>query len=119
MTSPHRNRIDELVLQYEAIGVAMYDESLNDTSSKYNKLFKKYTLIVEALDAFGPDARRRLMPFLSHPNLQLRMNAAYDVERIDPQGSLAVFREVAASGQRPQSVSAGFALERRDPTYKG
>src|SRR5690242_11964589 len=118
MTNSRKNSIDELLLRYRAIGVAMYDESLNDTVSKYNKLFKKYTQIVEALDAFGPDARRRLRPFLSHPNLQLRMNAAYDVEDIDPQGSLAVFREVAASGQRPQSVSASFALERRDPTYK-
>jgi hypothetical protein len=119
MTSSEIDILGKLILRYEAIGVAMYDESLNDTVTKYNKLYRQWRQTVEALDAFGPDGRVRIRPFLSHPNLQLRMNAAYDVEDIDPQGSLAVFRGVAASGQRPQSVNASLALERRDPTYKG
>jgi hypothetical protein len=119
MTDSDPGDIASLLSNYERIGVAMYDESLNDTVTKYNKLFKQWRQTVEKLDTFGPDARLRLKPFLSHPNLQLRMNTAYDVYDIDPQGSLAVFREIAASNKRPQSVDASIALERRDPTYKG
>jgi hypothetical protein len=110
---------EELLIEYEKIGVAMYDESLNDFSIRYNKLFKTWRQTVEALDAFGAEARMHLKPFLTHPDLQLRMNAAYDVEDIDPQASLAVFREIAASGKLPQAANAKLALSRRDPTYKG
>lgn len=119
MRNSSKRSLESILNQYQLIGEGMFNESSTSSAAKYNRLFKKRLDVLASLDEAYPDSRACLKPFLTHPNLQVRLNAAYDLYDVDPQAALAAFRSIVASGVLPQAANASLALERRDPTFKG
>ena len=68
--------VDQLVDRFAEIGVAQNTAELMGKISKYNKLYRQMKDVDTELRARGEDARRALLRLYSHPNMQVRLQAA-------------------------------------------
>ncbi len=106
--------MEQLVERYVKLSLAQCDATEVDDHETYNELFDEIGTISNVLRARGADARRALLPLLSHENAQVRFNAAHDLLAIEPERARAALEWVAKWGPGPQRGSAGMSLHRLD-----
>jgi hypothetical protein len=110
-----RNRYEslsdqQLVARFAEIGIAQDQALLGMEIGRFNKLFDEMVSIQEALKKRAGDQRRLLLPLYSHPNMQVRLNAAKATWSVDQQAARAQLEAIAASEHYPQAGDAGMAL---------
>jgi Domain of unknown function (DUF2019) len=66
------------------------------------------------LRARGEDARRALLRLYSHPNMQVRLQAAKKTLGVAPEATRHVIEEIKKSQWFPQALEAGMTLRNLD-----
>jgi hypothetical protein len=107
-----RLTIADLVQRFLSTTLAQYEAELRAENGKYNRLYRHVNEIRDELKRREGDQRRALLPFLDHPNVQVRLMAAGSLLTIIPGRAKKALESVRDSRIVPQSVSAGFMLDR-------
>jgi len=94
---------DELIARFVSLGEQQYPLTLDDEVKMANRLIERQDEIGKELRRRGMEARLELTKLFSHPNIQVRMNAA--------QRSLGIAREPALNALR-QIVKEDFGAFR-------
>ncbi len=81
-----------------------------DEYGKFNRLFKNMRVVEEELRSRESDQRRVLLSFLTHPNEQVRLNAAKATLAIAPAEARRTLELLARMSVGPQSGDAGMCL---------
>ena len=96
----------ELVDQFVSIALAQDKAISYDENSKYNSLYKKMDFVEAALKQREGDQRRLLLPFLQHPNAQVRLKAAIVTLAVDQSAALAALQKISDHNEYPQAADA-------------
>ena len=107
-----RLTVADLVQRFLSTTLAQYEAELRAESGKYNRLYRHVNEIRNELKHREGDQRRALLPFLDHPNAQVRLMAANSLLTIVPARAKKALETVRDSRIVPQSVNAGFMLDR-------
>jgi hypothetical protein len=110
----HELTTDELVDRFAELGVAQDKAEVYDETSTYNKLFKEMTSVNQQLRARGLGARLALLKLLSHPNAQVRTQAAIVSLAVAPEAARKALEAIRASNWQPQAMDAGIILRGLD-----
>jgi hypothetical protein len=106
--------IDQLLEQFVEIGLAE-DAALDDDNvGKYNRLFDGIVAISKELKSRGHDARLALTKLYTHPNPQVRMQAAQFSYGVNPEAARAILQAIADSKMPPQYLDAGMSIAALD-----
>jgi hypothetical protein len=81
-TTLRHGPVEILVERYAAIAAAAHQASENGQITRHNRFSDRVRKIAKALEARTPDARRALLPLLSHPDAGVRDRAAYDCRHL-------------------------------------
>jgi hypothetical protein len=104
--------VAELVQDFLSTAFAQYDAERRSETAKYNRLYRHMNEIRDELKRREGDQRRALLPFLNHPNAQVRLMVANSLLTIVPDRAKKALETVRDSRIVPQSVNAGFMLDR-------
>ena len=105
-----RLSIEELLDRFALIGIKQR-EALNDSQIRtFNKLFREMAAIGKELRARGTDARLALLKLMTHPDIQVRLQAARFGYGADPKTARACIEEIANSNRFPQAGDAGMTI---------
>ena len=78
--------------------------------SASHKLYGQMKEVDTELRARGEDARRALLRLYSHPNMQVRLQAAKRTLAVAPDAARHVIEEIKKSQWFPQAGEAGMTL---------
>ena len=102
--------VDQLVDRFAEIGIAQDTAELMGEISKFNKLYGQMKDVDTELRARGEEARRALLRLYSHPNMQVRLQAAKKTLAVVPEAARHVIEEIKKSQWFPQAGEAGMTL---------
>lgn len=102
--------VDELVDRFAEIGVAQDQALLYNEISKFTRLYWQMKDVDIELRARGEDARRMLLRLYSHPNMQVRLQAATRTLAVAPHAARQVIESISESNWFPQAGEAGMTL---------
>jgi Domain of unknown function (DUF2019) len=102
--------VDELVERFAEIGLAEDRALDNDEYRKFNKLYGQIDEVDRELRARGREARLALTRLYTHPNMQVRLEAAKWSFALAPQAARQVIQAIADSKWPPQYLDAGMTL---------
>ncbi len=100
----------ELVQKYIEIGLAQDEALLMDEYGKFSRLFKTMVAIENELQSRDGDQRGILLDLLTHPNEQVRLNAAKATLAIAPAEARRTLELLARMSVGPQAGDAGMCL---------
>jgi hypothetical protein len=103
--------VADLVEHFLSSTLAQYEAELRAENGKYNRLYREMRAIRDELKRREGDQRRALLPFIDHPNAQVRLMAASSLLTIVPDRAKKALETVRDSRIVPQSVNAGFLLD--------
>ena len=103
--------VANLVERFLLSTLAQYEAELRAENGKYNRLYREMRAIRDELKSREGDQRRALLPFIDHPNAQVRLMAASSLLTIVPDRAKKALETVRDSRIVPQSVNAGFLLD--------
>lgn len=100
----------QIVEQFVEIGMQQHEALLDDDTRTYNKLFdRKQKLLMELRTPFA-DRRNVLVPLLSHPNAQVRLNTVHATLAVAPEVARQALEQLAAVPDQPQTLDARMCL---------
>src|SRR5882757_9551990 len=102
--------IADLVERFLSTTLAQYEADLRAENGKYNRLYRHMNEIRDELKRREGYQRRALLPFLNHPNAQVRLMAASSLLTIVPDRAKKALEMVRESRIIPQCANAGFLL---------
>jgi hypothetical protein len=102
--------VADLVERFLSTTLAQYEADLRMENSKYNRLYHHMNEIRDELKRREGDQRSALLPFINHPNAQVRLMAASSLLTIVPDPAKKALETVRESGIVPQSVNAALLL---------
>jgi hypothetical protein len=103
--------VADLVQRFLSTTLAQYEAELRAENGKYNRLYREMRAIRDELKRREGDQRRALLPFIDHPNGQVRLMAASSLLTIVPDRAKKALQTVRESRIVPQSVNAAFLLD--------
>lgn len=110
---------DQLVDRFAEIGVAQDDAIWNNRTTRFNNLYSEMEEIDRELRSRGMQARLLLCRLFSHPNMQVRLQAATWSLGTAPAQAREVLEAIRALNFLPQALDAGMTLRALDDgTYK-
>jgi uncharacterized protein DUF2019 len=110
---------DQLVATYIELSQQEDDALLRNDGARATRLAYRRKEVDGVLRARGIQARRMLLPLLTHPNAQVRLNAAKHLLAVAPAEARATLEDLAAHGPGDQRGSAGMCLDLMDDgTFK-
>lgn len=104
---------DELVERYTQLSLKQFDalyEEEEGGARDYNRLYRAIHAIADVLRARGIEARRTLIPLLTHANAQVSLNAANELLAVAPAEAYAAMERLAESAPGPQRLRARMDL---------
>lgn len=104
---------EELVEQYTALSLKQFNALYVEDESgirNYNRLYRAIHAIASVLRARGIEARRTLIPLLTHKNAQVSLNAANELLAVVPAEAYAAMERLAESAPGPQRLRARMDL---------
>ncbi|WP_011581375.1 MULTISPECIES: DUF2019 domain-containing protein [Chelativorans] len=101
---------EHLVMRFAEIGIEQDNALLRNEIGSFNKLYDEKAAILAELKSREGDQRTLLLRLYSHPNMQVRLNAAKATLAIEPNEARKQLEAIAASGQGPQAGDAGMSL---------
>ena len=102
--------VEALVECYAAVGVAQYEAELDDNLQKFKRLYKEMIAVEAELKSRAGDHRTSLTKLYSHPNMQVRLNAAHATLAVAPEAARTLLFAIRESRWMPQALHAGMAL---------
>src|SRR5262245_61232672 len=102
--------IEALVEKYIGVGIAQYEAELADRISRYNRLVDDLIAVEAELKSRPGDRRSVLTHLYSHPNMQVRLNAAHATLAVAPEAARAQLAAIRDSRWMPQAMQAGMSL---------
>lgn len=102
--------VEELVSRFVEIGSSQDDALLYNEIDKFNRLFDEETDILTELKSRDGDQRRVLLGLYTHPNMQVRLNAAKATLAIAPERAQEALESIRGSRRYPQAGDAGMSL---------
>ncbi len=100
----------QLVDQFAANCIDQYHALERFDVQKFNRLYPKMSAISEELQKRPGDQRRALVNLYSHPNSQVRLQAARVSFALAPEAARTVIEVIANSRTFPQAGDAGMTL---------
>jgi hypothetical protein len=100
----------DLVERFGQIVVAQDDALLGGETTKFNRLFARMMDVSNELRSRDGDQRVQLLQLFSHPNMQVRLQAAKLTMAVAPVEARAQLEAIAASKWFPQAGDAGMSL---------
>jgi hypothetical protein len=111
--------LDELVERFTKISLEQDDALLGSEISRFNRLFDQKIAVVNELKSRSGDQRELLLKLFTHPNAQVRLNAAKATLAVAYSAARAQLLAIADSREYPQAGDAGMSLDGLDDgTYK-
>ena len=104
---------DEVVERYTQLSLKQFDalyEEEEGGARDYNRLYWAIHAIADVLRARGIEARRTLIPLLTHENAQVSLNAANELLAVAPREAYATMARLAESAPGPQRLRARMDL---------
>ena len=83
---------------------------LGGETTKFNRLFARMMDVSNELKSRDGDQRVQLLQLFSHPNMQVRLQAAKLTMAVAPVEARAQLEAIAASKWFPQAGDAGMSL---------
>jgi hypothetical protein len=103
-------RIDELISLFASLSEQQYPLTLNDERRKAAKLIKKRDEIKKELRRRGIAAHLELTKLFTHPNIQVRVNAATSSLGVAREPALDVLRQITKEDFGPFRLDAGMTI---------
>jgi hypothetical protein len=102
--------IDELISLFASLSEQQYPLTLNDEGGKATHLIKKRDEINKELRKRGIAARLELTKLFTHPNIQVRVNAATSSLGVARESALDVLRQIIKEDFGPFRLDAGMTI---------
>ena len=102
--------MDALINHFAEIGVLQDDALWNGKYSYFNRLYDRMDKVDKELRSRGLDARCALSRLFTHPNIQVRLQAAKFSLGVEPAGAYRVIKDISNSKLFPQAGDAGMTL---------
>ena len=109
-TSLDKMSAADLVERFGLIVAAQDEALLGGETTKFNRLYGRMMDVVNELKSRTGDQRVRLLQLFSHPNMQVRLQAAKLTMAVAPLEARAQLEAIAASKWFPQAGDAGMSL---------
>jgi hypothetical protein len=109
--------VDELVARFVAIVIQEDKAEQKSDQKRRNALRTQMFAIVKELKSRPGDQRRALLPFYSHPNIDVRLQAAHSTLAIAPKTARRVIEDIANSNRFPHAGEAGMTLSNLDSGF--
>jgi hypothetical protein len=106
--------VDQLILRFAEIGIAQDQALLYDEYSKFNRLYDHLEDTEKELRRRGGTARLAVVELYSHPNMQVRLNAAIRTLAVAPDAARKMLQWIYDSKSHPQAGDAGMMLSGLD-----
>ena len=100
----------DLVALFAQIVVGQDEADLGGELSKFKRLFARMMDVSNELKSRTGDQRVELLQLFSHPNMQVRLQAAKLTMAVAPIEARAQLEAIAASKWFPQAGDAGMSL---------
>ena len=100
----------QLVDYFAEISLAQDQALLRSEIVKYNRLFDQMRAVEKELKARQDDQRRALLALYSHPNAQVRLQAARATLVVAPEAARQLIETISNSPKFPQAGDAGMTL---------
>ncbi|MET0724159.1 MAG: DUF2019 domain-containing protein [Tardiphaga sp.] len=107
---PNYMAVDDLVSLFAQIVSAQDVALLEGGHSKFNRLFDRMMDVANELKSRDGDQRTALLRLFSHPNMQVRLQAAKLTLAVAPVEARAQLQAIADSKWFPQAGDAGMSL---------
>jgi hypothetical protein len=101
----------ELVRHFADITLAQDVADRHGEYTKYNRLFTRMMEVARELGSREGDQRIQLLQLYTHPNMQVRTQAAILTLAVAPIEAQAQLRAIVDSKWFPQAAEAGFCLQ--------
>ena len=106
--------LEAVINRYIELSVQQGEANEDDDVSRYNRLYKKLGVIDAELRSRGPSARLALTALFTHPNKQVRLNAATESLAIAPDEARAVLQKFRETRVGPYCLDAGMTIVNLD-----
>jgi len=106
--------VDELVDRFTSVGIEEDKAEKKSDQKRRNDLCLQLFAIVKELKGRPGDQRRALIPLCSHPNMEVRLQAAKCTLAVAPATARRVIEEIAGSNWFPQAGDAGMCISNLD-----
>ncbi|MBC7577611.1 MAG: DUF2019 domain-containing protein [Tardiphaga sp.] len=100
----------DLVRLFAKIVVAQDEADLGGELAKFKRLFFRMKDVANELRSRDGDQRVELLSLFSHPNMQVRLQAAKQTLVVAPREARAQLQAIADSQWFPQAGDAGMSL---------
>jgi len=108
---------EELKRLFEALCIQQYEDLERNAIAKYNKRYDRILAIENELKCRPGDQRRLLMSLFGHPNMQVRLTAAYANLAVDYIAARRELEAIVDEQWFPQSGDAGMTLDNLDSGF--
>lgn len=102
--------VAQLVQDFADMGVRQNKALLLDDLSEFSSLYWQIDAIREELKSRPGDERRALLALFSHPDPQVRLNAAKATLAVAPDQARAMLERIKERRRGPQAGDAGMCL---------
>ena len=102
--------MDELVGRFVALGVEQYEMELSGYGFRRNRAIRARFALEDELKSRGNDARRLLVQFYEHHNIQVQCNAASATLALFPEKARSKLDQIRRGGFEFTSLAAGMTL---------
>jgi hypothetical protein len=106
--------VDQLVDRFVSICLDQDQALLYSDIAKFNRLFKQMRATDDELKSRPGDQRRALLALYTHPNAQVRLQAARASLAVAPDAGRSLIETIASSRKYPQAGDAGMTLDALD-----
>ncbi|MCU4179136.1 DUF2019 domain-containing protein [Bosea sp. BH3] len=107
----------EIVRLFEQLCVEQYDAMEGDENARANRLVRRIWTLEAELKSRPGDQRRVLLKLFGHPNMQVRLSAAWANLAVDYVAARRELQDIADSKWYPQAADAGITLENLDSGF--
>lgn len=101
---------EQIIEKFVSIGMQQFELRQKLLISKFNVLYKKQRELAQELARRAGDQRYLLKALYSHPNNQVRLNAAKNTLAIVRSEARAVLEDIEKNGKSIESMDAGMCL---------
>ncbi|MEF2072348.1 DUF2019 domain-containing protein [Consotaella aegiceratis] len=102
--------LDQLLSHFVALGVEQDQAWMTFEQSKVNRAIRQRFAVEAELKSRPGDARRLLINYYEHPNIQVQLNAATATLALFPEEAHRKLEEIRSWGISPFGPDAGLLL---------
>lgn len=116
MTGPHieTSSTQQLVQQFLSYALLQDAAERRENVFEYNRLYQGMEAVERELKSRSGDQRQALIPLCHHPNVQVRLAAAFAILAIEPNLARQTLEKISRGREYPQAADARGMLNDLD-----